>query len=283
VPDSIGADVLLDEPLDGIASWVAAIDPAISDAEAVERLSVEFRGAGLSLPVERGVSDVLSKIVARLRGREPMDDLGEAPSAFDLLALHVPPGGRAALQVDQQGAADQRVNIQVLGFGYGGGRKLSIALRDDIAERATCMRVVQHVVVRVRRLKPNAVSSEPLVTSDVVRCGQRELSAWPDCPLCGSEEPDPFRFDVELERALDLRGYDAELRRDESYHLEGEHSADIGIALTAPGGAPLNAGFHLKRQTSISCTVSYRFVPKRFYRPYRLRGDRSTLPSWYVG
>jgi hypothetical protein len=35
------------------------------------------------------------------------------------------------------------------------------------------------------------------VTTDVVGYGMREPLAWPDCPYCGSQEPDPFEFDVD--------------------------------------------------------------------------------------
>ena len=173
------------------------------------------------------------------------------------------------------------MSVQALGFGYGSGRKLTVALKDDIAERDTCMRVLQHVIVRVRRFKPSSGSSEPVVTTDVVGWGQRELAAWPDCPLCGlAGEPDPFRFDIDLEHAIDLRRYDEEFRRDVTYLLSGERKTDIGMSVSAPGGIALNAGFHLKQETSVSCGVSYSFAPKRFYQPYRPRGDEGTLPAW---
>ena len=278
----IETEVLVDEPLEGIASWAGTLEPSVSDEDAASMLEAEWTRQARAVPAQRGVSDVLARIMSRLRGREELDDLGEVQSAFDLIALHVPPGGQAALTLEAERSSERSIKLEVLGLGYGDGRRVSVALKDDIAERGTCMRIVQHVVLRVRRFTPGAGSSEPLVSTDVLGCGQRSLVAWPDCPYCGEggEEPDPFRFEADAAGTVDLREFDAELRQEQHYELAGERQADVAVAVPVPGGASVTSGFHFKQQINLACTVSYRFPPARSYTPYRWRSDAGSLPCW---
>jgi hypothetical protein len=280
--ETFDAVVLADEPITGVAERLAALEADGEEAAALLRWGLERDG--IALPVERGVPASLERIVERVRGRRLIEDLGETPSSFELLALHVPPGGRAKLAVRRSAESNQRMSVNALGFGFGGGRKLTIALSEGIAERTSCMRVMQHVVLHVRRFVVGEESaSDEQVTTDLVRYGAREPRAWPDCPYCGpGKEPDPFDFDIDEANALDLRGFDAELTREQSYTLERERKADVGVTVTVPGAGPIAAGFHLEQVTSIDCTVSYAFPPGKCFVPYRSREGTPALPYWNV-
>jgi hypothetical protein len=271
------AEILLDEPLTGVAERVDEL-AGLDDDELAARLAAD----GVHVPVERGLPGSVQRLVARLRGRRLLDDLGEAPSSFELLALHVPPGGRGALDLGRSSSSDRQVSLSALGFGFGGGRKLTIAVNESIAERSSCMRVLQHVVLHVRRFSvPGDDGGGPLVTTDVVSYGMRELRAWADCPYCRiGGEPDPFDFDVDSAAALDLTGYDAEVKREETVSLEGRREADVGLDVPVPGVGNVTAGFHLQQETSISCTVAYAFPPGNRFTPYRDRGAAPALPFW---
>ncbi len=279
-PETLDTVVLADVPVTGIADRISAL--GADDDEAAAQLHFELERDGLPIPVERGIPQSLQRIVTRLRGRRLIEDLGETPSSFELLALHVPPGGRAALEVRRSSSSDQDVSVSALGFGFGSGRKLTIALSEGVAERASCMRVMQHVVLHVRRFAVGDDAADELVTTDVVGYGMREPLAWPDCPYCGAREPDPFEFDLDSANALDLRGYDAEVTRQQEYTLERDRKADVGVAVKVPGAGQVNAGFHLEQVTSIDCAVSYAFPPGRCFVPYHHRDGASALPFWNV-
>ena len=69
---SAAAIVIADDPVEGVAERVAAM-PAEADDEAAAALLRDGLAAdGLSLPAERGFPDVARRIVARLRGRQPV-------------------------------------------------------------------------------------------------------------------------------------------------------------------------------------------------------------------
>ena len=154
----------------------------------------------------------------------------------------MPTGGLAALDVQRSAATERQVNLKLFGFGFGSGRSVAVEVNEGIAERSSCMRVLQHVVLRVRRFEANG---SELITTDVVRCGAREFVAWPDCPHCRADaEPDPFDFDLQTDEAdaLDLRGYDEQVRREQTVRLEGVRKTEVGLDLPLPTGGNATAG-----------------------------------------
>jgi hypothetical protein len=284
--------VLADEPIEGLADRVAALLGAGEDEDEHESENVAALLApgvaadGVPVGTERGLLDTLQRAVGRLRTRRLVDDLGEARSAFEILGLHVPPGGRASVDVRRSAAAERRIGVKIFGFGFGGGRTMSVELSEGIAERGSCMRVLQHVVVRVRRFDTGHDGAGQIVTTDIVGFGDRQFLAWPDCPYCGAvAAPDPFEFDLSYDEpdALDLRGYDSEVRRERTVRLEGVRTAEVGLDVPLPAGGAATAGFHLEQRTSLSCAVAYTFAPGRRFVPYRRPGDAAALPYWHAG
>src|SRR5690349_17834567 len=179
--------VVADEPVPGVAERVAA-EADDDDETAGERLRASLAADGMSLPAERGLPDLARRIIARLRGQQVVDDLGEVDGTFEMFGLHVPPAGRAALELSRSATSERQVSVTTMGLGFGGGRKLTLAIDEDIPERGGCMRVLQHVILRVRRFA--AADGQPLVMTDVVAWGQRELAALPDCGYCGAPGDD---------------------------------------------------------------------------------------------
>jgi hypothetical protein len=279
--------VLADEPVAGLADRVGALAESADDEDAAARLAHHVDADGVPVGTERGLLATLQRAIGRLRTRRLVDDLGAARSAFEIFGLHVPPGGRASVDVRQSAAAERRIGVKLFGFGFGSGRTMSVELSEGIAERGSCMRVLQHVVVRVRRFGTG--TGEPgdeIVTTDIVRFGERQFVAWPDCPYCGAvAAPDPFEFDLASDEAdaLDLRGYDSEVRRERTVKLDGVRTAEIGLDLPMAAGGAATAGFHLEQHTSLSCGVAYAFVPGRRFVPYRRPGDAAALPYWHAG
>jgi hypothetical protein len=281
---SLQALVIADEPVPGVAERVAA-EADDDDETAGERLRASLAADGISLPAGRGLPDLARRIIARLRGQQLVDDLGEVDGTFEMFGLHVPPAGRAALELSRSATSERQVSVTAMGLGFGGGRKLTLAIDEDIPERGGCMRVLQHVLVRVRRYAtPGEPAAEPLVMTDVVAWGRREMAALPDCAYCGTpgDELNPFEFDEDTPNALDLRAFDTPVTRRTEVTLEGSRKADIGVDLALAAGGKIGAGFHLEQQTTISCTASYTFPAGRWFLPYRRRGETATLPYWAV-
>ena len=273
--------VVADEPIDGLAQRVEQLE-GVDDEAAAARLEPGVSADGVPIGTERGLKDTLQRAVGRLRDRRLVEDLGEASSSFEMLGLHVPTGGKAAIDIGQSAATERQLSFKVFGFGFGSGRSVAVEMNEGIAERDSCMRVVQHVVVHVQRFDG---SDGELVTSDIVRVGQREFVAWPDCPHCrAGAEPDPFDFDLETDQAdgLDLRGYDAEVRREHTVRLEGTRKTEVGLDLPLPAGGAATAGFSLEQRTSVVCSVAYTFPPGRRFLPYRRPGDTAARPYWHT-
>jgi hypothetical protein len=277
--------VVADEPVKGVAARVAVL-PADADDEAAGALLRDGLIAdGLSLPAERGFPDVARRIVARLRKQRLLDDLGQFEASFELYGLHVPPQGRAALALHRDTATDQRISVTALGLGFGDGRKLTLTIEEDIPERSSCMRVLQQVVLHVRRFASGSEGADALITTDVVSWGPRRLMVLDECPYCRTfaDGPDPLDYEQDVADALDLRSFDVPVPRKTTYALEGSRKADVGLAVPVPGAGTLQAGFALEQQIKLECTASYTFPPGRLFVPYRRRETPSTLPYWAVG
>jgi len=284
----MGADpvgrVTDEAPIEGLADRVARMDD-LDDEHAARSLEPDLRSDGVPVGSERSLGDTLERTVAWLRRSQVIEDLGEMASSVEILGLHVPPGGRAALDVRTSAVADRQVSLRVFGFGFGSGRTLSVELAEGIAERGTCMRILQHVDVHVRRFqtKGDGAGTEALIRTDVVRCGARELIAWPTCPYCATDdEPDPFEYDLESDGAdaLDLRSFDADVTRERTVRLEGVRTAEIGLDVTLPNLGPASVGYHVEQRTSLSCTIRYTFPSGRRFMPFRRLGDTAALPYW---
>jgi len=281
---SAAAIVIADDPVEGVAERVAAM-PAEADNEAAAALLRDGLAAdGLSLPAERGFPDVARRIVTRLRGRQLVDELGRFEASFELYGLHVPPQGRAALALRRDAVTDRQISVTALGLGFGGGRKLTLAIDEDIPERGACMRVLQEVMLNVRRYASGGDGAEPLLTTDVLAWGPRQLTVLGECPYCRTlaDGPDPLDYEQDLKAALDLRSFDGPVTRKTTYTLEGSSKADVGLAVPVPGAGTMKAGFALEQQVKLECTASYTFPPGRLFVPYRRRGAQATLPYWAV-
>lgn len=271
--------VVADEPVIGIADRVAAFPSG--EADAAGRLRRSLAADGLSLPVERGLPDVARRVIERLRGMTAVEELGRVDAAFEILGLHVPPAGKAALQLHDSTTGDHQVSITAIGSGFGGGRTLTLSVDEDIPERDRCMVMLQHVTLSVRRLtREGDPEADPLLRTDVVAWSNRELIGLPQCPRCGpaGDDLDRLEFDEDEANALDLRSYDAAVTRRQTMILEGRRKTDIGVEVAGKAGA----GFHLEKHTTISCTASYTFPAGRWFLPYRPHGDTAALPYWAV-
>ena len=270
-------NVITDEPVTGVADRVAAVAGLGDDA--ADGLLKSLTADGLSLPAERGLPDIARRVIDRLRGARPVEELGEVDAAFEILGLHVPPAGKAALHLARSQTGDRQVSITAIGSGFGGGRTLTLAVDEDIPERDRCMVVRQHVTLAVR-LFQRVPAGEPWIRTDVVAWGNREFVGLPSCIHCGAsgDDLDPLDFDEDEANALDLRSFDAAVTRKSAMTLVGKRKADIGVEVAGKAGA----GFHLEQQTTISCTASYTFPAGRWFLPYRPAGDTAALPYWAV-
>ena len=259
--------VVADEPIDGLAERVAQLE-GVDDEEAAARLEPGVSADGLPVGTERGLRDTLQRAVGRLRDRRLVEDLGEASSSFELLGLHVPTGGRAAIDLGQSAATERQLSFKLFGFGFGSGRSVEVEINEGIAERSSCMRVVQHVVVHVRRFEAETARSSRATSSAAARA-----SSWPGRTArtaARDAEPDPFDFDLQTDEAdaLDLRGYDERSAGSTRCRLEGVRKTRSGSTCRSRPAAPRRPG---------SSSSSGRASPARS--PTRSRPDAGSCPT----
>jgi hypothetical protein len=280
--EAIAASVVADEAIAGIAERLETLLDAADDGDDVtigERLQASLATDGLSTPGARGLVDLPARIVARLRHRRMTDDFGEVDSAFELLGLHVPPGGRASINLHSSASGSRQVSVKAIGLGFGAGRKLTITIDEDIAERDTCMRVLQHAVARVRRYSND--TDEPMICTDVVAWDRREMVKWADCPYCGDKaQLSGLEFVEDAAHSLDLRAFDANVQQEITWSLDGSRRSDVGFAVPIGGGAQISAGYQIETTTTLTCAVTYTFPPGGYFVPYRGRRELMTMPYW---
>lgn len=270
--------VLADEPVAGIADRAAAVLAEADGDTAGDRLAFSLAADGMSLPAERrGLPDIGRRIIDRLRGMRLVEELGEVDATFEIVGLHVPPAGKAALQMRSSATVDNQVSIIALGSGFGRGRSLTLSVDEEIPERDRCMVILQHVTLAVRRL---ARGDDSMLRTDVVGWSNQEHIGMPSCVHCGvpGDDLDPLEFEEDEQSALDLRLFDTAVTRRHAWTLTGKRKADIGVDWAGKAGA----GFRIEQQTTISCTPSYTFAAGRWFVPYRRRGDTAALPYWAV-
>jgi len=276
-----------EQALAGLAERYAALASQNQDTEAiVEELRTQAIDQGLPLPGGRGLSSVFAWIVERLRSRQLLNDLGEHPAEFEWFALHVPPGSKASLVIENESELAPGFTLKLFGIGFGSGREISFSVKSGFPNRTTCLRFIQHADVHVRRYAIAGLSgrSEVEVTTDIVRLRQQQVKAWKDCPYCGvaTNAIDPFEYEV-AEQGFDLRESDGEQTRTEQIAIKSTSEAEFAWPLKIPGLSDVvDIGVSVKRGALIRCEVSWHFEPGKFLTPYWKIHRAQELPFWSV-
>jgi hypothetical protein len=279
---ALAFSVLSDEPVVGISDRVLTL-PEELDA-ATRTLEQELTEKHFLLPTQRGAKGQLSSVIDRLRRRRLVEVIGQRDVSLEILGLHVPPGGTGAFDMSAKSSDGAKASLIVLGNGYGNGRRVCVGMRNKVAARATCARILQHVLLEVSRYEIDGERGMPVLRSDVISVGRQELVSWPDCPYCavGKGGIDRLAFDVDESRSVDLRRFDDTLHREETLEVCEERSADIGVSLSISAIGSLSAGVHYECSIEASCLIEYDFPPRREYWAFRHRGERTSPPFWWT-
>jgi hypothetical protein len=280
--DSLAFSVLSDEPIVGISERVLTLpgEPNV----ATQALEQELKEKHFLLPTQRGGKGQLSSLIDRLRRRRLVEVIGQRDVSLEILGFHVPPGGAGAFDMSAKSSGGAKASLIALGNGFGNGRRICVGMRNKVATRATCARIVQHILLEVSRYEIDGERGMPVLRSDVIGVGHQELVSWPDCPYCAANKGDIDRltFDVDESRSVDLRNFDDTLHREETLEICEDRGADIGVGLSISAIGTLSAGVHYECSVEASCLIEYDFPPRREYWAFRRRGERTSPPFWWT-
>jgi hypothetical protein len=256
-----------------------------SDAEIASDLAAYADARGLTPEGARSGGGFFAWIADRLGRRVLVDDLGVHPVELDWLALHVPPGGTAAFELETTSRSASGVSLRILGLGYGSGREIELAFSRAFDGRPSCTRLTQVTDVRVRRYEIRGALGEIEMVTDVERLREQRVLPWPDCPHCGRRASDlsPIYYEV-APSGIDLRLDDVGASESETREIHSETKSDIKLPISIPGlSTALEAGVSMGVSASLRCSVTWHFPGRSFYRPYWDAEQVDLLPFWSVG
>jgi hypothetical protein len=270
--------------IDGFGAVYDRLGPSSDEGAIVVALREHADESGIPLPGGRSVGNAFRLVVDILRGRRLLRDWGEYPAAVDWLTLHVPPGGAAAFTLQNRAIENAGVTLKLLGSGYGGGRGVILAVKEDFRERTQCTRLTQHVTVRVRTFDGGRGPDDPDVETSVVTIRHLEVRPWNTCPLCGTN---PDAVDITAYEpagpGLDLIHDDVGQTQQVTIQLSATDRGELKLPVQIPGLSQVaDIGLFAERQLELTCSSEYRFPPRAFFAPFRPFGTQADLPFWTV-
>jgi hypothetical protein len=271
-----------DRPIAGFASRIeAAAD--VDESALAPRLQAAAAQLGTGIPGDQGAtSDLFGRMIAWVRGRRMVEDLGQHAVEVPWLCLHVPPEGTARLKLTDREQGTTGFKFSLVGTGLGDGWTFGAQEQRDFQERARCTAVVEVFDVHVRAYADDHQPEEIEYRSDVVgRAGTivRELNL---CPLCHPTADDEPVLALNAGPAVDLTADTVGQTLARELVLSGTSELELGLKGKLPGGIELAAGVTCRREVSSTCNVDYAFAGGRRYQPMRLM-QLVDLPFWRVG
>jgi hypothetical protein len=253
-----------------------------SEADLARQLRQVSQDLGAGIPGDQSAAgDLLRKIIARIRGRKLVEDLGLHPLEIPWLSLHVPTRGKARLQLTSAEKGADGIKFSLAGTGFGDGWSFAANLRQDFQERTRCLALVELFQVRLRSYAYADSPHDLEYRSDVVAqvgTGARELAR---CPLCQPSPNDPPVFARKAGPAIDLIADSIGQTLSQQMVLTGTSEFEIGLKAKLPGDLALSAGVTCKREVSFTCTVDYTLAGRRRYQAMR-QLQFPDLPFWQV-
>jgi hypothetical protein len=275
--ESLDLPVVADTPLEGAASIAAAVETD-DPAEFQRRLAAN----DLRISSARGkLLDDAMRLLARLRGRREIADLGIHPARLDWLGFHVPPGGSGTLTLKESAEGKSSVQLKFMGFGGGSRRSITLSAERDFGAREQCFYLGVALDVRLRTFAEGGGEADTLQV-DIEQMTGSYLRAEPVCPLCfHSAARKPARA-KRMGRGWDLTADDRGVTETIKYDLSEAFELEIGLEIPLLD-APLKPAVEMSRTVKSTCSASYKFPGGARFDAYQLIGNRLDLPFWGKG
>jgi hypothetical protein len=267
-----------------VAGFATSVEAATDRAEAdlAQQLQQVGHDLGAGIPGDQSAAgDLLRKIIARVRGRNLVEDHGLHALEIPWLCLHVPDRGKAHLQLTSAEKDAEGIKFSLVGTGLGDGWSFAANLRQDFRERTRCLALVEVFQVRLRSYAYADSPHDLEYRSDVVEqvgTSARELAR---CPVCHPSPNDPPVLARKAAPAIDLIADPIGQTLSQQVVLTGTSEFEIGLKAKLPGDLGLSAGVTCKREVSFTCNVDYTLAGGRRYQAMR-QLQYPDLPFWQV-
>ena len=267
--------VIEEEAIPGIADLVEG-RPGDDPREIASVLLQRANEVDIGSPISRGPERYLS-IVERIRRRKLVKDLGSRQFSLDWLSFHVPAGASGRLKVKHIRKETFGATLKVLGFGFGAGRSLSLAVEDDFGERGECMRMQRTFEGHFRAFEDRA--GKPYIQVDVVKVLSDDQNSSAKCDHCGIGVLPQTSFPPVAESAIDVRKDPHGRAISQVTSLDENKEFEISLPISFPG-FKVTPAIVFKRIVQLECTYSYTLPGGYCYTPYRNGDGWKDLPFW---
>jgi hypothetical protein len=274
-----GLIILHDDVLTGPAAIVDELAQTEEEQIALE-LQNRLRKQGVALPGARGLWDEFRRIVAKLRGRQLVSDLGVHEVRVDWMGFHVPPGGSASLKFETTASQEEGVQLKFMGLGFGSGRSISLASEQDFGDRERCFYLGVKLAVHLQTYAEDDGEDADSLQVDVVNVLGSYLRAPESCSLCFASPDHAPRRAQRTGREWDLTEDTRGLTETETFEFGEESELEVGLNIPIAGLDKFTPAVALSRKVSSRCVASYEFSGQACFTAYQLVGARKDFPFW---
>jgi hypothetical protein len=249
---------------------------SLDDQQLVSAMTKRAAAGELEFTGSRGLhfwSDLLDK----LRNREVIQDYGEQEVSIPFLSFHVPPGGKGSLTINKTKVTDTGFKLNILGLGFGQGKKISFTLNTDFGERAKCFHLVNKVLVKVTEIKTTSGRKRKYLQADILKIVDNGIVTQDVCELCQAARPEEEASET-IFPAVNLSKDPTGISQACTIKLENENEFEFGFTFSV-GGISLNPGILIKRSVQSECNITYHFPGGFIYHPCRNQ-KYDDLPYW---
>jgi hypothetical protein len=275
--ETLDLPVEADTPQQGLAAIAASIK-ADDTAEFQRRLDA----SGLRASSARGFLGDIGQILACLRGRREVEDLGTHTVRLDWLGFHVPQGGAGTLTLKATTEGKSSVHLKFMGFGGGMRRDITLSAERDFGAREQCFYLGVSVEVHLRTFAEGGSTEANVLQIDVERLLGSYLRPEPVCPLCFATQDRKPRRARPTGRGWDLAADEKGITETISYELSEAMELEVGLDIPLLHST-LKPAVTMNRVVKSVCSASYKFPGRGHFTGYQMTGKPLDLPFWGSG
>ena len=266
-----------DAPQQGLAAIAASIEG--DDAAEFQR---RLDASGLRASTARSLLDDIGLILARLRGRREVEDLGTHTVRLDWLGFHVPQGGTGTLTLKATMEGKSSVHLTFMGFGGGMRRDITLSAERDFGARDRCFYLGVSLEVRLRTFAEGGTTEANVLQVDVEQLLGSYLRPESVCPLCfATQDRKPLRA-LPTGRGWDLAADEKGITETISYELSTAMELEVGLEIPLLHST-LKPAVAMNRVVKSVCSASYKFPGRSRFTGYRMIGKPLDLTFWGAG
>lgn len=275
--ETLDLPVESDTPQQGLAAIAASIK-----GDDTTEFQCRLEASGLRASTARGLLDDIGQILARLRGRREVEDLGMRTVRLDWLGFHVPQGGTGTLTLKATVEGKSSIHLKFMGFGGGMRRDITLSAERDFGARDRCFYLGVALEVRLRTFAEGGSAEANILQVDVDRMLGSYLRPEPVCPLCfAAQHRKPLRARP-TGRGWDLTADEQGITETIGYELSKALELEVGLEIPLLHST-LKPAVAMSRVVKSVCSAAYKFPGGGRFAGYQMIGKLLDLPFWGPG